>query len=125
MTGGGRSKSMTLMMHTSTTSLPTMTVNLMMVIGPIWSPNEKEEAKFNLVNPIVEEMYAYMQRHYDKQPMWDSALTNKAYMDKVTEGNPAKCYEMFRMTPELLLHLVDELAQHGYLRDGCGEMNAT
>ena len=113
------------MMHTSTTSLPTMTVNLMMVIGPIWSPNEKEEAKFNLVNPIVEEMYAYMQRHYDKQPMWDSALTNKAYMDKVTEGNPAKCYEMFRMTPELLLHLVDELAQHGYLRDGCGEMNAT
>ena len=125
MTGGRQSKSMTLMMHTSTTSLPTMTVNLMMVIGPIWSPNEKEEAKFNLVNPIVEEMYAYMQRHYDKQPMWDSALTNKAYMDKVTEGNPAKCYEMFRMTPELLLHLVDELAQHGYLRDGCGEMNAT
>ena len=125
MTDGRQSKSMTLMMHTSTTSLPTMTVNLMMVIGPIWSPNEKEEAKFNLVNPIVEEMYAYMQRHYDKQPMWDSALTNKAYMDKVTEGNPAKCYEMFRMTPELLLHLVDELAQHGYLRDGCGEMNAT
>ena len=85
----------------------------------------EEEEKFNLVNPIVEEMYAYMRRHYDKQPMWDSALTNKAYMDKVTEGNPTKCYEMFHMKPELLLHLVDELAQHGYLRDGCGEMNAT
>ena len=29
------------------------------------------------------------------------------------------------MTPELLLPLVDELAQHGYLRDGLGEVNAT
>ena len=66
-----------------------------------------------------------MQRHYDKQPMRTSVLTDKAYMDEVTEGNPAKCYEMFRITPELLLHLVDELAQHGYLRDRCGEMNAT
>nr|POE97676.1 hypothetical protein CFP56_06489 [Quercus suber] len=29
----------------------------------------EEEAEFNLVNPIVGEIYAYMQRHYDKQPM--------------------------------------------------------
>ena len=29
------------------------------------------------------------------------------------------------MTPELLLHLVDKLAQHGYLRDRYGEVNAT
>ena len=36
-----------------------------------------------------------------------------------------KCYEMFRMTPELLLYLVDELAQHGYLRDGRSEVNIT
>nr|XP_023878540.1 protein ALP1-like [Quercus suber] len=85
----------------------------------------EEEAKFNLVNPIVGEMYAYMQRHYDKQPMRTSALTGKAYMNKVTEGNPAKYYEMFRMTPELLLHLVDKLAEHGYLRDGHGDVNVT
>ena len=77
----------------------------------------EEEAKFNLVNPIVEEIYVYMQCHYDKEPMRASTLTGKAYMDEVTEGNPAKCYKMFRMTPELLLHLVDELVQHGYLRD--------
>nr|POF22927.1 hypothetical protein CFP56_51532 [Quercus suber] len=93
-----------------------------------WPDSEferEEEAKFNLVNPIVEEMYAYMQRHYDKQPMRTSALTCKAYMNEVTEGNPAKYYEMFRMTPELLLHLVDELAEHGYLRDGHGDVNVT
>ena len=54
-----------------------------------------------------------------------SALTGKAYMDEVTEGNAMNCYEMFRMTSELLLHLVDELAQHGYLRDERGEVNAT
>ena len=29
------------------------------------------------------------------------------------------------MTPELLLYLVDELAQHGYLRDGRSEVNVT
>ncbi|XP_030974261.1 uncharacterized protein LOC115994310 [Quercus lobata] len=57
--------------------------------------------------------------------MQTSTLTGKAYMDEVTKGNPIKCYEMFRMTPELLLHLVDELAQHGYLRDEHGEVNAT
>ena len=84
----------------------------------------EEEAKFNLVNPIVREMYAYMQRHYDKQPMRDSVLTGKVYMDEVTEANPAKCYEIFRMTPELLLHLVDKLAQHGYLRHRRGDVNA-
>ena len=86
-----------------------------------WTDKEfehEEEAEFNLVNPIIGEMYAYMQRHYDKQPMRTSALTEKAYMDEVTEGNPGKCFEMFHMTPELLLHLVDELARHGFLRDG-------
>ena len=51
-----------------------------------------------------------MQRHYDKQPMRTSTLIGRAYMDEVTEGNPAKCYKMFRMKPELLLHLADELA---------------
>ena len=77
------------------------------------------------MNPIVGEMYAYMQRHYDKQPMRTSALTSRVYMDEVTEGNPAKGFEMFRMTPELLLHLVDDLAQHGYLRDRQGSVNVT
>ena len=85
----------------------------------------EEEAEFNLVNPIVGEMYVYMQWHYDKQPMHGSVLTDKAYMDEVTQGNAMNCYKMFRMTPELLLHLVDELAQHGYLRDGRGVVNAT
>ena len=70
----------------------------------------EEEVEFNLVNPIVGEMYAYMQQHYDKQPMRTSMLTGRAYMNEIIEGNPAKCFEMFRMTPELQLHLVDELA---------------
>ena len=82
--------------------------------------DSEEEVEFNLVNPIVEEMYVYMQRHFDKQPMHTSMLTDSAYMDKLTEGNPLKCYEMFRMTRELLDHLMDELARHGYLRDGQG-----
>ena len=78
-----------------------------------WTNSEserEEEAEFNLVNPIVGEMYVYMQQHYDKQPMRTSTLIGRAYMDEVTEGNPAKCYNMFHMKPELLLHLADELA---------------
>lgn len=46
-------------------------------------------------------------------------------MDELYEGNPLKCYEMFRMTCSLLIHLVDELNRHGYLRDGQGGVNAT
>ena len=28
--------------------------------------DSKDKAEFDFVNPIVEEMFAYMQRHYDK-----------------------------------------------------------
>ena len=36
-----------------------------------WTDSEcdSEEAEFNLVNPIVGEIYVYMQWHFDKQPM--------------------------------------------------------
>ena len=37
-----------------------------------WTNSEserEEEAEFNFVNPIVGEMYVYMQHHYDKEPM--------------------------------------------------------
>ena len=50
------------------------------------------------MNPIVQEMYAYMQWHFDKQPMRKNMLTGSAYMDELIEGNPLKCYEMFHMT---------------------------
>ena len=42
--------------------------------------------------------------------MRTSTLTGRAYMDEIIEGNPAKCFEMFHLTPKLQLHLVDELA---------------
>ena len=75
--------------------------------------NEEEEAEFNVANPIVRKMYAYMQRHFDKQPMRTSMLIESGYMDELYEGNPLKCYEKFRMTCPLLIHLVDELNWHG------------
>ena len=43
-------------------------------------------------------MYAYIQWHFDKQPMLTSMLTGSTYMDELTEDNPLKCYEMFHMT---------------------------
>jgi len=46
-------------------------------------------------------------------------------MDELYLGNPLKCYEMFCMTRPLLIHLVDELNRHDYLRDGQGGVNAT
>ncbi|KAK7848268.1 hypothetical protein CFP56_005238 [Quercus suber] len=65
-----------------------------------------------------------MQRHYDKQPMRDSILTGQGYMDEL-DSNPNKCFEMFRMTRSYLLHLVDELIGHGYLKEGQGDVDAT
>ena len=46
-------------------------------------------------------------------------------MEELEEGNPKKCFVMFCMTRPLLLHLVDELRVHGYLRDGQGDVNCT
>ena len=52
--------------------------------------------------------------------MRTSVLTGNGYMEEMEEGNPKKCFELFRMTRPLLLHLVDELCSYGYLRDGQG-----
>ena len=54
--------------------------------------------------------------------MRTSVLTGNGYMEEMEEGNPKKCFELFRMTRPLLLHLVDELRGHGYLRDGQGDV---
>ena len=52
-------------------------------------------------------------------------LTGNAYMDELTKGNPLMCYEMFRVTRQLLYHLIDELDRHGYLWERQGGVNAT
>ena len=54
--------------------------------------------------------------------MHTSVLTGNGYMEQMEEGNPKKCFELFRMTRPLLLHLVDELRGHGYLRDEQGDV---
>ena len=55
--------------------------------------DSEDEAEFEFVNPLVGEMFAYMQRHYDKQPMHDSILTGQGYMDELN-SDPNKCFEM-------------------------------
>lgn len=57
--------------------------------------------------------------------MHTSVLMGNGYMEELEEGNPQKCFEMFRMIRPLLLHLVDELHGHGYLRDGQGDVGCT
>ena len=57
--------------------------------------------------------------------MRTSVLTGNGYMEQMEEGNPKKCFELFRMTRPLLLHLVDELHGHGYFRDGQGDVDST
>ncbi|KAK9995295.1 hypothetical protein SO802_019981 [Lithocarpus litseifolius] len=69
-------------------------------------------------------MFAYMQQHYDKKLMHDSILTGQGYMEEL-DSNPNKCFEMFHMTRPHLLHLVDELVNHGYLKEGQGDVDAT
>ncbi|KAF3973035.1 hypothetical protein CMV_003516 [Castanea mollissima] len=47
--------------------------------------DSEDEAKFDFVNPIVGEMFAYMQRHYDKQLMRTSVLMGNGYMEELEE----------------------------------------
>ena len=68
-------------------------------------------------------MASYVQQHYDKRPMRTSILIGSGYMDEVRDGNPQQCLEMFRMSLRLFYHLVDELKQHGYLKEGKGCVN--
>ena len=56
--------------------------------------------------------------------MHDSILTDQGYMDEL-DSNPNKCFEMFHMTRRYLLHLVDELVGHGFLKEGHGGVDAT
>ena len=39
-------------------------------------------------------------------------------MDEVRDGNPTNCHDIFCMTLELFYHLMDELKQHWYLKEG-------
>ena len=57
--------------------------------------------------------------------MRTSILIGYGYMKELNKGNPLKCYEMFCMTRPFLFHLVDELSQHGNLKDRQGDVNAT
>ena len=50
-------------------------------------------------------------------------LTGSGYMDEVRDGNPQQCFEMFHMSLQLFYHLVDELKQHGYLKEGKGSVD--
>ena len=65
-------------------------------------------------------MVAYFQRHYDKCPIHTSILSGKDYMAEVRDDNPTNCHDMFHMTLDLFYHLVDDLKQHGYLKEGKG-----
>ena len=52
--------------------------------------------------------------------MHTSILSGKDYMAKVRDGNPTNFHDMFCMTLDLFCHLMDELKQHGYLKEGKG-----
>ena len=84
---------------------------------------DSEEEEFWFVFPLIGEMVAYFQRHYDKRPQHTSILSGSDYMAEVRDGNPINCHEMFRMTLDLFYHLVDELKHYGYLKEGKGRVD--
>ena len=87
------------------------------------SEYDSEEEEFWFVFPLIGEMVAYFQRHYDKRPQRTSILSGSDYMVEVRDGNPTNCHEMFHMTLDLFYHLVDELKHYGYLKEGKGRVD--
>ncbi|KAK9986957.1 hypothetical protein SO802_031908 [Lithocarpus litseifolius] len=87
------------------------------------SEYNSEEEEFWFIFPLIGEIVAYFQRHYDKCPQRTSILSGSDYMAEVRDGNPTNCHDMFRMTLDLFYHLVDELKHYGYLKEGKGRVD--
>ena len=84
---------------------------------------DSEEEEFWFVFPLIGEMVAYFQRHYDKHPQRTSILSGSDYMAEVRDGNPTNYHEMLCMTLDLFYHSVDELKHYGYLKEGKGRVD--
>ena len=82
------------------------------------SEYDSEKEEFWFVFPLIGEIVAYFQQHYDKLPQHTSILSGSEYMAEVRDGNPTNCHDMFRITLDLFYHLVDELKHYGYLKEG-------
>ena len=80
------------------------------------SDYDSEEEEFWIVFPLVGEMPAALWQ----VPNALSILSGKDYMAEVRDGNPTNFHDMFYMTLDLFCHLMDELKQHGYLKEGKG-----
>ena len=68
------------------------------------SEYDSEEEEFWFVLPLIGEMVAYFQRHYDKRSQCTSILSGSNYMAEVKDGNPTNCHDMFCMTLGLRLN---------------------
>ena len=87
------------------------------------SEYDSKEEDFWFVFPLIGEMMAYFQQHYDKRPQRTCILSGSDYMAEVRDGNPTNCHDMFRMTLDLFYHLVDKLKHYGYLKEGKGHVD--
>ena len=91
-----------------------------MTTGSNMDSEYDSEEEFWFVFPLIGEMVAYFQRHYDKHPQRTSILSGSDYMAEVRDGNPTNYHEMLCMTLDLFYHSVDELKHYGYLKEGKG-----
>ena len=57
------------------------------------SEYDSEEKEFWFVFPLIGEMVAYFQQHYNKHPRRTSILSGSAYMAEVRDGNPTNCHD--------------------------------
>jgi hypothetical protein len=55
----------------------------------------------------------YAIKHLCKEPCRTSKLTGHAWVKEILQGNPTRCYEMFRMEKHIFHKLCTELVNHG------------
>jgi len=77
-----------------------------------WNEESNEDDDF-FCSSVAALMGEYAVKHLCKEPCRTSELTGHAWVKEVLQGNPTRCYEMFRMEKHTFHKLCTKLVDHG------------
>lgn len=87
-----------------------------------YTDSDESDEEFEKFSRHVYASVTYVQCHYDKRPKCTSILSGRGFMDEINIGNPAVCYDLFRMYLELFHHLCAELRRYELIQEDVGDV---
>jgi len=78
-----------------------------------WNEESNEDDDFfEQASSVAALMGEYAVKHFCKEPCRTSGLTGHAWVKEVLQGNPTRCYEMFRMEKHTFHKICTKLVDH-------------